>query len=139
MAQEQQNQALEQMDEETGGPLLIQKLESAGISSGDLQKLRDAGFYTVEAIAFTPKKALLAIKGISDAKADKILAEASKLVPMGFTTATEFHQRRSEIITISTGSSSLDTLLGGGIETGSLTEIFVIYTLRIGKLHSKKG
>ena len=32
---------------------------------------------------------------------------------MGFTTATEFHQRRAEIITISTGSKALDALLGG--------------------------
>jgi len=43
---------------------------------------------------------------------------------MGFTTATEFHQRRSEIIMITTGSKDLDKLLGGGIETGSITEIF---------------
>jgi len=32
---------------------------------------------------------------------------------MGFTTATEFHQRRSEIIMITTGSKELDKLLGG--------------------------
>jgi len=32
---------------------------------------------------------------------------------MGFTTATEYHARRSEIITISTGSKELDKLLGG--------------------------
>lgn len=51
-------------------------------------------------------------------------AEASKLVPMGFTTATEFHQKRSEIIQLTTGSRELDRLLGGGIETGSITEIF---------------
>ena len=50
--------------------------------------------------------------------------EAGKLVPMGFTTATEFHQKRSEIIQISTGSKELDKLLGGGIETGSITEMF---------------
>lgn len=43
---------------------------------------------------------------------------------MGFTTATEFHIRRSELICITTGSSQLNALLGGGIETGSLTEIF---------------
>jgi DNA repair protein RAD51 len=49
---------------------------------------------------------------------------ASKLVPMGFTTATEMHQRRSELISITTGSKQLDTLLAGGIETGSITEIF---------------
>lgn len=75
-------------------------------------------------MAYAPKKSLLVIKGISEAKADKILAEAAKLVPMGFTTATEFHQKRSEIIQITTGSKELDKLLQGGIETGSITEIF---------------
>jgi DNA repair protein RAD51 len=32
---------------------------------------------------------------------------------MGFTTATEFHQKRSEIIQITTGSKELDKLLQG--------------------------
>lgn len=67
----------------------------------------------MESVAYAPKKQLLAIKGISEAKADKIQAEAMKLVPMGFTTATEFHQRRAEIIQISTGSKELDKLLQG--------------------------
>ena len=35
--------------------------------------MEEAGFHTVEAVAFTPKKALIAIKGISEAKADKII------------------------------------------------------------------
>eukprot|EP00069_Balaena_mysticetus_P015153 bmy_09182T0 len=78
----------------------------------------------LEAVAYAPKKELINIKGISEAKADKILTEAAKLVPMGFTTATEFHQRRSEIIQITTGSKELDKLLQGGIETGSITEMF---------------
>jgi DNA repair protein RAD51 len=43
---------------------------------------------------------------------------------MGFTTATEMHQKRSELISITTGSKQLDTLLAGGVETGSITEIF---------------
>ena len=119
-----------------------------------MKKLVEAGFHTVEALAYTPRKALLAVKGISDVKCDKILTEAGKLVPMGFTTATEIHQRRSDIIMITTGSKELDKLLGGqsssfpvlgslvshsphsffffslfspligGIETGSITEIF---------------
>lgn len=90
----------------------------------DVKKLLEAGYYTVESIAYTPKKNLLNIKGISEAKADKILLEATKLIPMGFTTATEFHQRRAEIVYISTGSQELDKLLGGGLETGSITELF---------------
>lgn len=52
------------------------------------------------------------------------MSEASKLVPMGFSTATSFYQKRSEIIMLTTGSKELDKLLGGGIETGSITELF---------------
>ncbi|XP_057290452.1 DNA repair protein RAD51 homolog A-like [Hydractinia symbiolongicarpus] len=111
-------------EEEDCGPILVSKLEQHGISTSDIKKLSEAGFYTVESLAYTPKKTLLAIKGISEAKADKILNEVVKLVPMGFTTATEFHQKRSEIIQVTTGSKELDKLLQGGIETGSITEIF---------------
>ncbi|KAK7603650.1 hypothetical protein V9T40_003649 [Parthenolecanium corni] len=113
-----------QDDAEEYGPQPLSKLEGQGISASDIKKLEEAGYHTVESIAFAPKKTLITIKGISEAKADKILSEASKLVPMGFTTATEFHQKRSEIIMLTTGSKELDRLLGGGIETGSITEIF---------------
>jgi len=78
----------------------------------------------VESVAYATKKALMAIKGISEAKADKLQAEASKLIPMGFTTATELHRQRQDIIMISTGSKELDKLLEGGFETGSITELF---------------
>ncbi|GAB0087530.1 DNA repair protein RAD51 homolog [Sergentomyia squamirostris] len=113
-------------EEELDGPQLIAKLvnATAGITPGDVKKLQEAGFYTVEAVAYALKKNLLAVKGISEAKADKLIAEAGKIVHIGFTTATEVHQRRSEIIQLSTGSQALDKLLGGGIETGSITEIF---------------
>ncbi|GAB1286729.1 DNA repair protein RAD51 homolog 1 [Apodemus speciosus] len=112
------------VEEESFGPQPISRLEQCGINANDVKKLEEAGYHTVEAVAYAPKKELINIKGISEAKADKILTEAAKLVPMGFTTATEFHQRRSEIIQITTGSKELDKLLQGGIETGSITEMF---------------
>ncbi|WRT70745.1 DNA repair protein RAD51 [Kwoniella shivajii] len=111
-------------DFELMAPLLVAKLQEAGISAQDTKKLADAGFHTVEAVAFTPKKTLCTIKGISEQKADKILTEACKMVPMGFTTATEIHSRRSELVHITTGSTGLDTILGGGIETGAITELY---------------
>lgn len=104
--------------------LYLLYFQGNGITSGDIKKLEESGYHTIESVAFAPKKHLITLKGISEAKADKILAEAAKLVPMGFTTATEFHQKRSEIIQLTTGSKELDRLLGGGIETGSITEIF---------------
>ena len=66
-------------DQEEGpqmsGPLLVQKLQEGGISPQDIKKLADAGLHTVEAVAYTPKKNLIAIKGISEQKAERILAE----------------------------------------------------------------
>ncbi|KAK4513646.1 Rad51-domain-containing protein [Mucor lusitanicus] len=113
-----------QSDDEETGFLLISKLESSGISATDIKKLKEGGYYTVESVAYAPKKALLAIKGISETKADRILGEAAKIVNLGFTTAMDVHQRRQEIVTITTGSAELDRILGGGIETGSITELF---------------
>jgi len=89
-----------------------------------VKKLFEAGLHTVEGVAYSTRKALMSVKGISEAKADKLLAEASKLVPMGFTTATEMHKQRQDIIHISTGSKELNKLLEGGFETGSITEMF---------------
>lgn len=114
----------EEFDEEDAGPMPIQKLETMGISAQDVKKLQTAGLFTVEGVAYATRKQLMAIKGISEAKADKILGEAAKLVPMGFTTATEYHRARMDIVHVSTGSSELDKLLEGGLETGSITEIF---------------
>ena len=55
------------------GPLSITKLEINGITLSDIKKLQEAGLHTIEAVAYTPRKHILAIKGISDQKADKIL------------------------------------------------------------------
>ncbi len=126
--------------------LNLNHFKGNGINAGDLKKLQEAGYHTVESVAYVPKKTLITIKGISEAKADKIIveeykfiffissfvnvlfsttqAEAQKLIPMGFSTATEYHQKRAELVQVTTGSKELDKLLGGGIETGSITEIF---------------
>jgi len=111
-------------EEEQYGPLLVRVLEQHGIAANDCKKLQEAGFYTVESVVYAPRKKLTDIKGISDQKADKIQMEAMKLVPTGFTTATEMHLKRSQIIQITTGSKELDKLLNGGFETGSITELF---------------
>jgi DNA repair protein RAD51 len=64
--------------QEQFGPLCVTKLEQNGITAGDIKKLQEAGLHTIEAVAYTPKKMLIAIKGLSDAKADKILVKKLK-------------------------------------------------------------
>ncbi|CAG8641111.1 7420_t:CDS:2 [Dentiscutata heterogama] len=110
-------------EEEELGYMPVTKLKECGINESDVKKLSDNGYATVEAVAFSPRKALLTIKGISEAKVDKILSEAIKLSPrMGFESATLVQKRRENYFYISTGSKALDKLLG--VECGSITEIF---------------
>lgn len=104
--------------------VVVDALKTVGVSAGDIKKLEEAGYTTVESIAYAPRKELLAIKGFSDTKVDKVLHEATKLIEMGFIPASRYHEQRTEIMYITTGSKELDTLLHGGIEACSITEIF---------------
>ena len=114
----------ENLVETKTGPIDISELEKAGVSRADLAKLADAGYNTIESLAFTPKKNLVQLKGFSEIKVEKILKEAVKLIPMGFKSATEYFIKRKSLVFITTGSQEFDKLLGGGIESGSITEVF---------------
>ena len=58
------------------------------------QKVKDAGFATVKSLLTVPKKTLIDVKGLSDAKVDKMLEAANKLLPKdqagSFVTAKEW-------------------------------------------------
>lgn len=106
------------------GPFPVERLEDVGISASDVKKLKEAGLLTLESVAYSTKKKLLSVRGISETKADKLLTEVAKLVPLGFCTANEYDVARKNQVLLSTGSKELDTLLGGGVETGNITELF---------------
>ncbi|GJM95637.1 hypothetical protein PR202_ga12402 [Eleusine coracana subsp. coracana] len=97
------------------GPFPIEQLQASGIAALDVKKLKDAGLCTVESVVYSPRKDLLQIKGISEAKVDKIIEAGN---------ASQLHAQRLEIIQVTTGSRELDQILEGGIETGSITEIY---------------
>ncbi|KAG6411611.1 hypothetical protein SASPL_129694 [Salvia splendens] len=103
----------EESEDIQNGPYPVEQLQASGIAAIDIKKLKDAGLCTVESVAYAPRKELLQIKGIT-----------SKLVPLGFTSATQLHAQRLEIIQITSGSKELDRILEGGVETGSITELY---------------
>jgi meiotic recombination protein DMC1 len=72
----------------------------------------------------TTKRNLCKIKGLSELKVDKIREAASKIHDAGFITAAECAVRRQNIFRITTGSTQLDALLGGGVQSMSITEAF---------------
>jgi meiotic recombination protein DMC1 len=64
------------------------------------------------------------IKGLSEAKIEKIKEAAAKLVHDGFITGSELDSKRKTIFRLSTGSKEFDKLLAGGIMSSSITEAF---------------
>ncbi|KAL4215951.1 putative meiotic recombination protein DMC1 [Rhizopus microsporus] len=118
----------------------IDDLQAHGIGVADITKLKTAGLCTVRGVQMTTKRALLKIKGLSETKVDKIKEAALKIEANtsythiygpGFVTAKQVAVQREKVVRISTGSKQLDSLLGGGIQTMSLTEAFGEY--RTGK------
>lgn len=102
----------------------IDELQNHGIGVADIQKLKLAGICTIRGIIMTTKKNLAKVKGMSEAKIDKIKEVASKIQECGFITANELSLKRQAVFRITTGSSDLDTLLGGGLQSMSITEAF---------------
>ena len=50
----------------------IDELQSHGINAADIKKLKVSGICTVKGVQMTTRKKLCAIKGLSEAKVDKI-------------------------------------------------------------------
>jgi len=114
----------EVLEEEEVPYSLIDKLQEAGINAADLKKLKDSGFNTSQSIVFSMRKDLLSIKGLSDQKVDKIIEAARKSTAAGFLTCSQLVGRQKSRFQLATGASKLDQMLGGGMESCSITELF---------------
>ena len=102
----------------------VDLLQEYGLNSTDIKKLQEAGYNSLEALAFTCKKNLLAIKGINEAKADKLIKILEETLNLKIQPSSVALEERKRITRITSGSKELDTLLGGGFESNSITELF---------------
>lgn len=83
-------------------------------------------FKYLRVVRNTPKKELLQVKGLSEAKVEKMRDAGSKISPfVAFKNAKQIQTERTNTIAkVSSGSTQLDEMIGGGFETGNLTEIY---------------
>ncbi|KAH6642860.1 Rad51-domain-containing protein [Boeremia exigua] len=104
----------------------IDAIQAHGINVGDIAKLKANGYYTIASVHAATRRNLLKIKGFSEIKVDKVKDALAKCQPSGggFQTAHELGQQRKRVLKISTGSKQLDTVLGGGFQTMSISEVF---------------
>ena len=95
-----------------------------GVGAATAEKLQNAGFHDMLAIAVASPGKLVDATGVSEAVARKIINAARDSMKMGFETGMDVLTKRQKVIKISVGSSQIDALLGGGFETGAITECF---------------
>ena len=95
-----------------------------GVGPKGAEKLRAAGYTELMNIAAGSPGEIAAACDIGDLTAQKIILAAREKMDIGFKTAAEVMKRREDIGRITTGSKELDKLIGGGVETRSITEAF---------------
>ncbi|MFO7966921.1 MAG: DNA repair and recombination protein RadA [Archaeoglobaceae archaeon] len=89
------------------------------------EKLREAGFTTIEAVAVASPNELATTAELGEANAGKIVSAARSMAKVGgFESGEAILERRKKVKKIDTGSAELNKLLGGGVETQSITELF---------------
>jgi len=98
-----------------------------GVGAATAEKLISAGYDTFLSIAVTSPREMVNIAGVTEATARKIINAARGKLEMDFETGEELLKKREKITKISTGSQSLNAMLGGGIETGAITEVYGAY------------
>ena len=95
-----------------------------GVGAATAEKLISVGFNDLMSIAVATPAELIDATGMGDAVAKKLIAVARSSLEMGFESGEELLRRREKVIRIKTGSKAFDALLGGGLETGAITECF---------------
>ena len=100
----------------------LEDLPSVGEKTA--QKLRDAGFGDMMRLATATAKELSVKVEIGEGVAAKVIEAARKAEKIDFETAFDVMQRREDVGRITTGSQGLDALIGGGVETQSITEVY---------------
>jgi DNA repair protein RadA len=94
-----------------------------GVASTTVNKLMRAGFTTIESVAVTPAREIADLAGMGGDTALKVCRLARMHVDPGFIPALEVLEMRKSMLRCTTGSSELDRILGGGVETGAITEL----------------
>lgn len=100
----------------------IEDLPGLGPKTAD--KLREAGFTDLMSVAVASPATIVDIAEVTKQTAMKAVQAARAVLDMGFRTGEDVLKQRESFRRITTGSKELDGLIGGGVETGAITECF---------------
>jgi len=96
-----------------------------GIGPATADKLSDAGFDSYDGLAVSSPRELADAADVGQGTAADIINAAREAADVGgFESGSTVLERRNEIGKLSTGVPAVDELLGGGIESQSMTEVY---------------
>jgi len=101
--------------------------ELPGVGSAIAKKRRKNGFGDLLSIAVSTVGQLSDAGGLSESKARKVIRASREKLDMGFQSGADVLEQREKVTKISLGCSHIDNMMGGGFETGSITECFGEY------------
>jgi DNA repair protein RadA len=104
--------------------IMVELEDLPSVGEKTAQKLRDAGFADMMRLATATAKELAVKAEIGEGVAEKVIEAARKAESIDFETAYDVMERRRDVGRITVGSEAFNELIGGGIETQSITEVF---------------
>ena len=120
-----QEQVNETMVEEKTKKNNVNSVEDLpGVGPATAEKLKESGFDTLLSLAVASPRELVEAGGLTEATASKVINVSRDGCGMGFESADELLEKRKNILKLTSGSKAIDVLLGGGIESGGITEFF---------------
>ena len=99
----------------------LEELQS--VTKEHLDKLESAGYITIESLSWLNPEELSEKTGIDFEIAKTIITEAISNIDQKPVSAADLLLKEEKRLKITTGSTELDKLLGGGIFTGEITEV----------------
>lgn len=107
----------------TKSTMYLEDLPGVGPTTAD--KLRESGFGTIESIATASPTELAEAAEIGESTAKKMIKAAREIADIGgFKTGKDVFEQRKNVRKLKTLVPEFDNLLGGGIETQAITELY---------------
>ena len=98
-----------------------------GVGAKTAEKLRDSGYEELMSIATMSSGELGEVADLGDKKAQSIITSARQELDIGFESGKERYDQREKMQRIKTGCEEFDEILGGGVETQAITEVYGEY------------
>jgi DNA repair protein RadA len=99
----------------------------SGVGPATAKKLQELGFNTIETLAMATEQELEPV-GIGRNKVFEIIQEARSLISLPFIRTDELLKTQKNRLRLTIGSRTLNELLGGGLERGTITEFYGEYS-----------